>query len=242
MASEEHVARLKHGVANWNAWRSKTAWRKLPDLRGADLISANLNNTNLTDTYLTGAQLINANLTYAGLGNANLTGANLYGAELGNAYLPRAKLVNANLTRANLTRADLTDANLTGANLTYADLRNANLGQAILHGTIFGDVDLTGVIGLETCEHRGPSVIDHHTLQNSGRLPLPFLRGVGFPDTFIDYIPSLFDQAIQYYSCFISYSAKDDEFAKRVHADLQNSGVRCWFAPHEVAPQFRSVR
>jgi hypothetical protein len=24
----------------------------------------------------------------------------------------------------------------------------------------------------------------------------------------IDYLPSLFDQAIQYYSCFISYSAK----------------------------------
>jgi hypothetical protein len=44
----------------------------------------------------------------------------------------------------------------------------------------------------------------------------------------------LLKQAIQHYSCFISYSAKDDEFAKSIHADLQNSGVRCWFAPHDL--------
>jgi hypothetical protein len=50
----------------------------------------------------------------------------------------------------------------------------------------------------------------------------------------IDYLPSLFDQAIQYYSCFISYSTKDEDFADRLHADLQNKGVRCWFAPHDL--------
>jgi hypothetical protein len=44
--------------------------------------------------------------------------------------------------------------------------------------------------------------------------------------------PSIFHQAIQYYSCFISYSTKDQEFADRIHADLQNKGVRRWFAPH----------
>src|SRR3712207_9185947 len=36
------------------------------------------------------------------------------------------------------------------------------------------------------------------------------------------------------YSCFISYSSKDQEFAARLHADLQNKGVRCWFAPHDM--------
>jgi hypothetical protein len=48
-------------------------------------------------------------------------------------------------------------------------------------------------------------------------------------------LPSLLDQAIQHYSCFISYSVKDEDFAKRIHADLQNSGVRCWFAPQDLA-------
>ena len=42
------------------------------------------------------------------------------------------------------------------------------------------------------------------------------------------------NQAIQHYSCFISYSTKDQEFAERLHADLQNKGVRCWFAPHDL--------
>ena len=61
-----------------------------------------------------------------------------------------------------------------------------------------------------------------------------FLRGVGLPDKLIDYLPSLLNQSIQFYSCFISYSSKDDEFAQRLHADLQNKGVRCWFAPHDM--------
>ncbi|HZI56212.1 MAG TPA: toll/interleukin-1 receptor domain-containing protein, partial [Verrucomicrobiae bacterium] len=36
-----------------------------------------------------------------------------------------------------------------------------------------------------------------------------------------------------FYSCFISYSSKGQPFAERLHADLQNKGVRCWFAPHD---------
>jgi len=51
----------------------------------------------------------------------------------------------------------------------------------------------------------------------------------------INYLPSLLNQAFQVYSCFISYSTKDQEFADRLHADLQNKGIRCWFAPHDLA-------
>jgi hypothetical protein len=87
---------------------------------------------------------------------------------------------------------------------------------------------------LDTCTHRGPSVLDHRTLQRSGRLPLAFLRGCGLPDRLIESLPSLLEEAIQYYSCFISYSSKDEAFAKRLHADLQNNGVRCWFAPEDM--------
>jgi hypothetical protein len=42
------------------------------------------------------------------------------------------------------------------------------------------------------------------------------------------------NEAIQHYSCFISYSSNDATFAERLHADLQNNGVRCWFAPHDM--------
>ena len=35
-------------------------------------------------------------------------------------------------------------------------------------------------------------------------------------------------------SCFISYSTRDQNFAERLHTDLEAEGVRCWFAPHDV--------
>jgi uncharacterized protein YjbI with pentapeptide repeats len=264
VADEETVERLKRGVAEWNAWRKaadeeavKRAWRKAArPIGGLDLSDANLRNTDLG-----GADLRHADLTNADLHEADLASAILFGAELNDANLTNADLTNADLrvarlsridlrhadlTDANLRHADLTDANLHGASLVAANLSNANLSGANLSGanlsgaklfkTIFGDVDLSGVIGLETCDHGGPSIIDHQTLQISKPLPLSFLRGVGLPDNLIDYLPSLLNQAIQHYSCFISYRAKDDdeEFAKPLHADLQNKGVRCWFAPHDL--------
>ena len=45
---------------------------------------------------------------------------------------------------------------------------------------------------------------------------------------------SLTGAAFDFYSCFITYSTKDQEFADRLHADLQAKGVRCWFAPHDI--------
>ncbi|MGQ0445357.1 MAG: toll/interleukin-1 receptor domain-containing protein [Beijerinckiaceae bacterium] len=96
-----------------------------------------------------------------------------------------------------------------------------------MNKTVLADVDLSAVTGLETCCHAGPSIVDYRTLQESGRLLLAFLRGVGLPDSFIEYLPSLLNQPIQMYSCFISYSSKDQDFAERLHADLQNKGVRC---------------
>src|SRR5438270_8000096 len=73
------------------------------------------------------------------------------------------------------------------------------------------------------------------TIYNSkGQLPISFLRGCGVPDSFIDYIESLSEGNKRYYSCFISYSSADEDFAKRLHADLQDNGVRCWFAPEDM--------
>jgi hypothetical protein len=54
------------------------------------------------------------------------------------------------------------------------------------------------------------------------------------PDILIEYLPSLHAEAIQFYSCFISYSSKDQIFTERLYTDLQNKGVRCWFAPHDL--------
>jgi hypothetical protein len=102
-----------------------------------------------------------------------------------------------------------------------------------LFRTVFGDTTLTEVKGLNHCRHNGPSVIDFQTLRISGPLPTEFLRGAGLPNNLIEYL-RLNEGEIQHYSCFISYSSKDQAFAERLHADLQNKGVRCWFAPHDM--------
>jgi hypothetical protein len=61
-----------------------------------------------------------------------------------------------------------------------------------------------------------------------------FLRGCGLPEAYIGYLPSILEDPVQFYSCFISYATSDQDFAERVHADLQAHGVRCWFAPHHI--------
>jgi hypothetical protein len=113
-------------------------------------------------------------------------------------------------------------------------MSEADLELATFHSTALGDVNLTGAKGLDSCSHAGPSIIDHQTILKSGGLPLIFLRGCGLPESLITYYPSLLLDPIQFYSCFISYSSKDHEFAERLHADLQNKGVRCWFAPEDL--------
>ncbi len=83
--------------------------------------------------------------------------------------------------------------------------------------------------------HEGPSTIGVDTIYRSqGKIPEVFLRGAGLPDEFIVYIGSFVSRPIEFYSCFISYSSKDQEFATRLYDGLQGQGVRCWFAPHDV--------
>jgi uncharacterized protein YjbI with pentapeptide repeats len=228
----------------------------------ADLTEANLTNADLTNADLTEANLTNADLTNADLTNAYLRGADLRSADLTKAYLTDADLTEADLTDADLTDADLTDADLTNADLTNADLTNASLADADLTNAslagaslagaklrgaklpkaLFGytglvNLDLSVATGLEMVHHAGPSSVGIDTIfKSKGKIPEDFLRGCGVPDEFITYIPALVGavEPIQFYSVFISYSSKDQEFAERLHADLQSKKVRCWLATEDL--------
>src|SRR5262249_1536848 len=145
-------------------------------------------------------------------------------------------LSRVNLDMANLEGADLSGAYLFRAALGEANLSGADFHHAIFRETIFLNVDLSRCKNLETIRHRGPSTIDIRTLQRSSGLPLTFLRGVGLPNTLIDYLPSLLGQAIQFFSCFISYSHADKSFARRLHDQLQGHGIRCWLDEHQLLP------
>jgi hypothetical protein len=121
------------------------------------------------------------------------------------------------------------------ANLSEAKLAGANFHGAKMGGTILGNVDLSTVYELETVEHQGPSTISIDTLYRSrGLIPEVFLRETGVAEDIITHVRALVGRPFEFYSCFISYSSKDEEFARRLYTDLDNKGVSCWFAPEDV--------
>lgn len=197
MANAKQIAILKRGVPAWNKWGEKN--RKVPP-------------SNWKPDFC-GMDRVGVDLAEADLINVDLRGGDLSGA---------------NLRRASLKGTDLTDADLSGAILTRADLRHSDFTKACLGSTVFGDNDLSTVKGLETVEHVGPSPIGLSTIYRSkGKIPETFLRGAGVPEDFITYMKSLVGKAIDFYSCFISYSSQDADFAQRLYADLQVKNVRC---------------
>jgi hypothetical protein len=240
----------QEGVAEWNRRRADKV--DFPILGAAELRGANLGGANLSGANLMGAQLSWANLKMADLRGvqfnlANLMSADLSGANLTAAHLDGAILIGANLIGANLDGADLilvnlmmanirganlSEANLSGTNLTKAYLHGANLAKANCSAAIFADLDLSNIKGLESIVHKGPSSVGINTIVRSGgNIPEVFLRGCGVPENLIQSLPLVLNstEPIQFYSCFISYSSKNQEFAEHLHADLQAKGVRTWF-------------
>jgi hypothetical protein len=212
MANPEHLEIiLRQGAEKWNQWR-KDRLKGTPDISGANLSEANLS----------GANLYSTNLCMVNLGGADLSGLTFFASDL---------------SGADLRGADLRGANLGGANLSGADLSGADLGGAEVGATTFGDNDLSGVRGLDTVEHKGPSTIGIDTLYKSGgKIPEVFLRGCGVPETFIMFAKSLVGKPIEFYSCFISYSHADKSFARRLHDQLQARGIRCWLDEKQMLP------
>jgi uncharacterized protein YjbI with pentapeptide repeats len=214
MANPEHFAILKQGVEGWNRWRQKYPAVK-PDLSEADLRGPNFRGPNLS-----GVNFSETKLNGVVLREADFRGADLFGADLSVAYLGQAVL----------ERADLRWAIISGTILWKTDFTGLKVGY-----TTFANVDLNGAKGLETVIHEGPSSIGIDTIYKSqGKIPHIFLRGAGIPEFFIENMAGLVGTGIEFYSLFISYSTHDQEFAERLHADLQAKGVRCWFAPHDM--------
>jgi hypothetical protein len=146
-------------------------------------------------------------------------------------------LVGARLDRARLDGASLVGARLVGASLVGASLDGASLDGATCRGTVFADADLSEVKGLESVQHLGPSHISTDTLfRSKGKIHKAFLQGCGVPDILITYLPDLISalEPIQFHSCFISYSTKDEEFAKRLHLRTRDKRLQVWFAPEDM--------
>ena len=219
----KHVEIVRQGEEAINAWHHRHVGNRL-ELWGANLFGANLSKTDLSyadlsEANLAGANLAGANLYRADLYEADLSHANLFGANLAGASLAQTRLVESHLAEAILYSALFARADLEGC-----DFKGANFGFTVLAGC-----DLSLVLGLGAVRHTVPSTIGLNTIVRSGgNIPEVFLRGAGVPDSIITYTRSLVAEPIQFYTCFISYSAADQVFADRLYADLQARGVRCW--------------
>jgi TIR domain/Pentapeptide repeats (8 copies) len=251
MPNDEHLKVLRQGVHEWNKWRDEHSeiepYLRDADLRGADLSNANLRNADLRRANLQAADLkrvdlwradlsfsnlsharfTNASLRYAILFAANLSYADLSVADLGNAYFSDVDLSGASLRGADLERTVFSNAKLSGGNFSYARMAD----------TIIANVDLRAVSGLDGVIHVGRSDISIDTMYRSGgKISKVFLRGCGVPEAVITYMPSLTAEALNFYSCFISYSHADKSFALRLHDALQGCGIRCWLDEHQLLP------
>ena len=253
MANEEHLAILKKGVAAWNEWRKQHPDIR-PDLGGADLHGESRGEPQRGEPR--GANL--AGRTSAGRTSAGRTsaGRTSSGANLSRANLERGEPQRGEPQRGGPQRGGpqrgapprgepqrgepqrgepQRGGPLRGEPRPRRTSGETDFSEATLGWTVFADVDLSTAKGLETVRHHGPSTIGVDTIYRSkGKIPEVFLRGAGLPDEFIAYIGSFVGRPIEFYSCFISYSGKDQEFADRLYEGLQNKGVRCWFAPHDV--------
>ena len=208
------------------------AWRKkFPD-ESLVLRGENLRRADLVKMDLSGADLREVNLQWGDIRWADLIGADLSGANLERADFHKADLGGVNFHRTNLSNVNFEDANLSGA----------NFGEALFAHTIFRNTDLANSKGLSKSHHRGPSTIDLETLKKSGILPPEFLRGCGLSDAAIKEAHSSNIEALsvslyrdsEFYSCFISYVSKNENFAEKLYNDLQKNGIRCWFAQNDM--------
>ncbi len=225
------------------------------NLKGAEFCMTNLDRSYIEDSNLRGANLYSVKLRGAILDKVNLEGSTLCKAHLNVSVIGRSNLKKANLESASLLGANLYASDLTNANLTHAHLEGAVLLRCILHDTWFLEArlgnttivsDISDARHLSRVHHHAPSAVSWGLLLRPTRRPLPtqFLRGCGLSELEIKYTRTMASNALDYYSCFISYSTKNDKFAVKLHDSLQATGICCWLDKYEVQPGdniYRSV-
>ncbi len=159
MASSNHLAKLKQGVAFWNQWRQDN-WNIKPDLSGVDFAREpgvrrsplwdkkkkrmNMDGINLAGCDLTGsslrkasiqdANIVEANLTAADLRETDMSKADMRGCHLNETRFVSAICRDAIFVDADVRNADFWQADLTGADLEGASLEQSNFNRANLHG------------------------------------------------------------------------------------------------------------
>jgi len=225
MANPEHVKKLKEGAGAWNAWRASSDEK--PDLSGIELYKVSLEGHSLDTADFSGARLTSVSFLYVS------------GIECS---FKSARIVQSRFRGANLRQCDFSEASIALTVFDQCFLGESNFEGAMIIGNMFASSSLRDARGLEAPYRSANNSIGIDTFFDSGGLPESFLRGARVPEEFIQYASSLTGTAIEYYSCFLSYTSKDEDFARRLYNDLQGRNIRTWFAPEDlkIGDRFRS--
>lgn len=256
MANAKHIAVLKEGTPHWNSWRlekQKEEPEFTPDFSGADLSGSDLGDAQLEFADFSGATLRNCSFIRASLALADFTRAALtksvfWTADLEGATFFKTDLKESDFYRANLSNSTIVECKLNRTNLKYADLRGAfildsDFSKSRWGHTVCGDVNLLTARNLDKAIHEAPSLVDLATIYKSkGEISETWLRGAGLPDEALEYVRSLTQRPIQYNSCFISYSSRDQALATKLNRDLNSHGIRNWLATEDlkIGDRFRA--
>lgn len=224
------------------------------DFSRADLRTAILRNSHAVNARFDGAQFryIGPQINFSGSSfvgatfeECDLAEANFFMANLSEATFVGTNLMRAMLRRARLDKAHLTSCGLHEAFLVDTSLHEARVDQCVFSQTVVTGVDLSVLASLEDCQYDGPSHVAGSLEPTAiGLRQRPyrqgavetFFRGAGIPDEYLLTFRGTIQRPIEFYSCFISYSHSDAEFARRIYNDLQMSGIRCWLDEHALLP------
>lgn len=261
MADPEALEMLRAGAKEWNAWRTNGAktvdlrnasligfdFRRF-DLKGVDFSNSDLRTASFVDNHLFNVQFDHNTANEARFVRVSIDETLFADCNLSSSYFTEVQCRLTSFARCDLERADLSLSMFTATQFDHVNLKRSYLNdtsfhkcsltdvifaRALLADTVFANCTLVRPNGLERSNHASRSSIDLHTLLATP-LPEAFLRGVGLPEIVITYLDSLKNNPIEYYSCFLSYSSNDDDFARRLYNDLQARGIRTWFAPEDL--------
>ena len=242
MANRIHREFLERGALEWNAFRMENPDVR-PNLVGVHLIDQDLQAANLDSALLT-----DANFTGCNLANVSFSGAIIKDTSFRKSNLEESTFNYCNIQRAEFSDAILSKTRFSNTSVTSSSFWSAILKNCFLDTSVFNDCEfshadftgsrfevpsfaasmLRGCIGLDCVEGNAIS-IDRRSLELSPGLPDAFLALSGFSNVIYDYLPSLGSFPLTYFSCFISYSSSDREFANKLYGDLRRNDVRCWY-------------
>lgn len=263
MANEKHLAILKKGIKTWNLWRKDNPFEN-PDLSNIDLSGYKYEEANFSNTNFQNSHLDRWVVTDCDFSKSLLTGIHAQRSSWRNAKFCNAH-ITGDLVLSRIYIADFTGAIIEKCGLPEAEWRFLRLNhtkfspymlQTMVNSWTILQSDLSGIQNPQNAQHEFPSNIDFATLQktSTGLAKQPelvskfsvFFQGCGLPSEIISVFESwvrekptdveVANTGANYYSCFISYSHADADFAKRLHSELQEYGIQCWLDDVEMLP------